>query len=101
MLIDETPTAAPGVKTVGAAPAPGIDTPYPTRKSLTPPPHEIFALPLVVLQVIAGGVKLPKYAPKSEMSALGLGPLVRKSAPIFCGAVKVLATLSCAPLPEA
>src|SRR5271155_134032 len=48
---------APGGSIVGATPAPGIERPCPTRKSLTPPEQVIWLLAAVVLQVIVGGVK--------------------------------------------
>src|SRR5690348_104601 len=55
-LMLETGNGAPGASIVGATPAVGMATPWPTRKSLTPPEQVIWLLEAVVLHVIVGGV---------------------------------------------
>src|SRR5579862_3299707 len=88
MLI--TGTGAPGTNVVVAGPAVGIATPCWARKSLTPPLHVIVFDPLVMAQVIVGGVLLTLlYPPKRARSNHGFGPLVWKSASTFCCAVNV------------
>src|SRR5579885_772035 len=99
MFIERIPTGVFGVSTVGAGPALGMATPWPATKSPVPPAQVRLAEPEVVLQLMVGGVAAPAKPPKRVISIQGFGPLGRKSASIFCGAVKVFGALVCAPLP--